>query len=548
MNSWPITAEEFTGRDNSASWWPFSAAMTLSLVLHSGAIIGAVLWMQPKPAEPSHQASTTTFDILLSRANATEDGGADQQVLIDSTADQEERVVFQSQPEQIQEQDRVEPEPNIESAGIASQQQSVESNQTTSQDTSTELSESPAHAEVEPLIVTAAESTLTVIQPLHEISEEESAVDLPQQDISSAELEPLLAKIEKWEDEFELIDKPMQETTWQVGDQLFQASLNRQAPQNNTDLERAIVTISTEVDGVPMATEIAFKRLAFSNYAQLIDRWDRDVSLSKDEIVGRFHSNTRLVVSPERRAEPKFDGKVTVASSIRLNGVRRRADVFLGGLQTRVTPIPLPKEIHQPLNQINNNSTETEGGFHEFLVDSQIEFVAGGGFYYSDNGSREFTSCLSPCFVVAGEGVVLGVKGVVTGTTIVSAAETIQITGDLTYANNPLENPESKDYLGLLSENYIEIASPDITGPGDITIQGALYAKRRFVVRRFRARNRGLLSVYGSLTAGSVSASEPRFATKVEFDNRFDQQRPPNFPMTNKYEMEDWNRQWTILR
>ncbi len=46
---------------------------------------------------------------------------------------------------------------------------------------------------------------------------------------------------------------------------------------------------------------------------------------------------------------------------------------------------------------------------------------------------------------------------------------------------------------------------------------------------------------------GTISATEPRYATKIEYDSRFERQRPPGFPSTNRYEVEDWNGQWAEL-
>jgi hypothetical protein len=57
-------------------------------------------------------------------------------------------------------------------------------------------------------------------------------------------------------------------------------------------------------------------------------------------------------------------------------------------------------------------------------------------------------------------------------------------------------------------------------------------------------RGNATLFIYGSLTAGSMSASEPRYATRIEFDPRFEQVRLPGFPMTNHYEIEAWDAHW----
>ena len=61
------------------------------------------------------------------------------------------------------------------------------------------------------------------------------------------------------------------------------------------------------------------------------------------------------------------------------------------------------------------------------------------------------------------------------------------------------------------------------------------------------ARNHALLDIYGSVTAGTFSATEPRYATRVRFDPRLEHKRPPNFPMTERYELEQWDPRWTVV-
>jgi hypothetical protein len=152
----------------------------------------------------------------------------------------------------------------------------------------------------------------------------------------------------------------------------------------------------------------------------------------------------------------------------------------------------------------------------------------------------------SEFYIVGTEDAIFNVKGVVKGRVVVYTPEEISIIGDIRYADDPELNRLSTDFLGLISEKYIEIASPNTTGPGDLTVYAAIYAKRRFSIRRFTTNNNGLLTIYGSLSAGSLSASEPRYATSLRFDHRFENQRPPGFPMTNRYELESWDRQWHV--
>jgi hypothetical protein len=151
----------------------------------------------------------------------------------------------------------------------------------------------------------------------------------------------------------------------------------------------------------------------------------------------------------------------------------------------------------------------------------------------------------TPFYLLADADVSLHVSGVVHGKVLVYSPEDIVIEDDLRYATDPSLHSESDDFLGLVAGRDAVIADPRTTGPGDLTIQAAIYAKRRFVVRQYARHGRGTLSVYGSIAAGSVSATEPRYRTVLEFDPRFEDARPPGFPTTDRYELVEWDGLWT---
>ncbi len=121
----------------------------------------------------------------------------------------------------------------------------------------------------------------------------------------------------------------------------------------------------------------------------------------------------------------------------------------------------------------------------------------------------------------------------------------IVIEGDLTYATDPRIDSDSDDYLGIVSDRVVEVAPPHVTGGGDLEIDAAIYAGRRFVVTGIDHARTATLRIYGSLACGTISATEPRYATKIDYDTRFERQRPPGFPSTNRYEVANWNGQWT---
>ena len=151
-------------------------------------------------------------------------------------------------------------------------------------------------------------------------------------------------------------------------------------------------------------------------------------------------------------------------------------------------------------------------------------------------------------YFVAVPNVTLYVQGIVAGRVLIYSPQRIVIEGSLTYASDPRDAPDSGDYVGLVSNKYVEVAPPGVTGPGDLEIDAAIFAGRRFIVTNINHPRTGVLRIYGSLAAGSLTATEPRYATKLEYDTRFERLRPPGFPSTNRYEAADWNGQWAEVR
>jgi hypothetical protein len=80
-----------------------------------------------------------------------------------------------------------------------------------------------------------------------------------------------------------------------------------------------------------------------------------------------------------------------------------------------------------------------------------------------------------------------------------------------------------------------------------VVVHAAIYAAGSFAVRDFHSGGRtpALLSIYGSVAAGTITATEPRFATKIEFDRRLVTRRAPGFPLTDRYELASWDGVWS---
>jgi hypothetical protein len=289
-------------------------------------------------------------------------------------------------------------------------------------------------------------------------------------------------------------------------------------------------------------------RIAFSNFAQFIDRWDPSVQIHDDLIDGRFHSNTEILVSRNRGVQPIFNGKVTVAGAdIRTDGIGyvNRRQMFPAGIETRVRRIGLPPRA----SAFDVDAVPPER-LHRIAHSSLVTFHADGTFesqQIEPRSAREGGALGDePFYLVADDGASLHVRGIVNGKVLVYSPEHIVIADDIRYSTDPRVTG-ADDYLGLVAERSVEIDEPEVTGPGDLEVHASIYARNRFAVRAARSRSSGTLIVYGSVTAGSVSATEPRFATRIEFDDRLTTVRAPGFPLSDRYELDSAAGEWRVV-
>jgi len=365
-------------------------------------------------------------------------------------------------------------------------------------------------------------------------------------DVTQPEQEMLAKNVQQLAQKLLDTERTDTELTWEQDGKQYQARVMRQPAADSTGIEQVVAEIMTHKDGKRMKTRLSLKRLAFSHFTQLVNSWDKGVQLHDDVIDGRFHSNSEISFLAGQDVAPRFFGKVTTAASrLSFQGFnkRRNRDVFQGGYETRTERVSLPQDMPEIVNG------SEDGDRRVFRDDTRIIFNADGSYVWrlaNGNGdlSRDEPS-LRPRYLIGEKGAKLYVRGTVSGIFTVYSPHDIEIEDDLVYGKDPRQSVSSRDFLALISGRDITIAGPEVTGSGDLTVHGALFARRRFVVESIdRAGSEQTLVIYGSVTAGSISATEPRYATQIDFDKRFEYLRPASFPMTRRYEVDDWNHDW----
>jgi hypothetical protein len=381
--------------------------------------------------------------------------------------------------------------------------------------------------------------------PVEELYSSSSAAIPEKRAMSEAEKAELSRRLEKLAEQS--LENSRSEVAWEQDGRQYSAELIREPANDGTALEHVIARVTTSDRGRFMTTLVNLRRLSFSQFTQMVNFWSPTVQLHDDEIVGRFHSNTQVKLKYDSSATPVFLGKVTTAArsfDMESHGRSRDAEIFRGGKETRAGRIELPESV-QPFEWAPRDD---DTRIHEFTSDAHIRFYPDGSYTWRTRDAPASTVNKPsdvPVFFVAAPDVTLYVQGVVGGRVLVYSPNRIVIEGDLTYANNPRGAADSEDFLGLVSDRYVEVAPPGVTGPGDLEIDAAIYAGRRFIVTNIDHARPATLRIYGSLAAGTLTATEPRYATKIEYDDRFERARPPGFPSTNRYEAAAWDGQWT---
>ena len=335
------------------------------------------------------------------------------------------------------------------------------------------------------------------------------------------------------------------ELTWQQDGRQYSARLIRQPAVDSTGIEQVIAEIMTDQDGKRMKTRLSLKRLAFSHFTQLVNHWDPNIQLHDDVIDGRFHSNTEIGLTARFGIEPRFFGKVTTAaSSMTFDGFskKRNKEVFKAGYEVKTDRVLLPREMPEVINGGDESDRRV------FTEDTRIIFNPDGSYVWRRaNGEgplHRAEASHKPQYLIGDKGAKLYVRGTVSGVFTVYSPDDIEVEDDLVYSKDPRQAVLSRDFLALIAGRDIAIAEPQVTGPGDLTVHGAVYARRRFHVRSTDHSGEATLFVYGSLTTGTIAHTEPRFATKLDFDKRFEYLRPAAFPMTRRYEVESWDPDW----
>lgn len=269
-----------------------------------------------------------------------------------------------------------------------------------------------------------------------------------------------------------------------------------------------------------------------------------------DTAYGPVHTNTVLNIT----GAPVFHSKVTAYGGITPSPATSACLAkFYGGWEIGMQ-IPLPTDMSALVAAaIAGNGGAPNNTKSLYTSTTIFEFLADG------RAVRKVSSGLPDTVVIttiAPNGVIystkdVGVKGVFNGQLTIYSEDDINIEGNLVYANNPLSDPASDDFLGLVALDNIKIID-NAQNTSHVTLQACLFA----VMGEIRAQNwntrppAGELRITGSMAQNirgrignynwSTGVLSNGFVQKYRYDPRLVSVAPPYFPTVSHLRLLSW--------
>lgn len=347
------------------------------------------------------------------------------------------------------------------------------------------------------------------------------------------------------------------------------------------DIYTRLVYATATYNGTTVETEVMLTQDSFSRFSYFTDdENDAIYFFSQDTLTGPVHSNDQFNMA----GTPVFNGKVTSTTNYRsMPGVHTDPQ-FLQGANFEAREKPLPTD--EQLNELR--SAASNGGL-KYENEIEIELLANGSVKISEE-QPEYQTIRGDCLrweqsgwfgmtcvewdyyeaptggtVMVSEtksissfnGVIsssekISIKGELNGQLTVHSEKEIEITGDLTYSDDPLVNENSTDILGLVSEGdvIVEKNAHKDHGSKDIEIQASIMAlEKSFKVEDYNHGSpRGKIKLLGGIiqeqrgAVGTFSgnSSSTGYSKGYRYDERLLRMHPPSFPRESFFSIYYW--------
>jgi hypothetical protein len=329
-----------------------------------------------------------------------------------------------------------------------------------------------------------------------------------------------------------------------------------------------------EYNNVSREVTVKLKPSSYAKFAWYIDNMSSKIFVDGDTVYGPFHSQSTLNIG----GSPVFFGKVTTQRGFSPDPSRWASNgfdpEFYAGFSTGVD-IPFTTTDYSAQKTVAQEGVDSYGGSSLFMnTDLWLNFNADGTVTYR-TGSGSDTSSYSPpvtealtTFAPTGviylgkgniymQGTLSGQVSVVTGESSGLGQGNVYAIGDIKYneasmtyaGGNDYEPTASTDMLGIMTTNNFIIADVP-ANENDVIIDASIFCNSGGVM----AENLNHLEDRGRLyITGGVVAAKEELIVKIEndgtfkgyrkhvvYDERFLLTGPPEFPLTESYEIVSW--------
>lgn len=267
-----------------------------------------------------------------------------------------------------------------------------------------------------------------------------------------------------------------------------------------------------------------------------------------DSVWGPTHTNSVL----RTYGRPVFYSKVTAYQGISPNPVSRfNYARYYGGWEIGVR-VEIPTDMSHLIEAattgngpapVNTKSLYDIQTTFEFQYDGTVVRTVG-----ADPPDTLFVSDIAPTGVIYSTADVR-VKGVLDGQLTIYSEGDVWIDDDIVYASDPISNPASDDFLGLVSADDIFVTD-NVPNNNDVNIQACMMSiDGSFLAQNYQTRPvAGDLIVVGSIVQkdrGPVGTfgwwgTTSGFNKRYKFDARCASQSPPSYPFVRALSLVSW--------
>jgi hypothetical protein len=302
-------------------------------------------------------------------------------------------------------------------------------------------------------------------------------------------------------------------------------------------------------EGILARAEIYLRKDSFSRYSYFTDS---EISpggqnvffIWSDVLSGPVHTNGRFNIA----GDPTFNG--FVSSPEMWNGWSGTTNDpnFDGGSDFNAETRDPPSSLE--LSTLKNSASANGLTLN---TDVELEFLPGEEVRIRETDSgTEYTISLTPYNGVISSDSKISLKGTVDGQYTVHSTENIEIIGDIVYNDNPIDNPDSSDLLGIVSEKNVIINKDahQANGSKDLNIHASIMAlNESFSLEDFNSGSpKGALNLLGGIiqmkrgpmgtfSGGSIKSG---FSKQYEYDERLMRMNPPSFPRESFFSVVHW--------